>query len=34
MKETEQINYIMCLMLISFMKENESVKIAKELNRF
>lgn len=31
MKETEQINYIVCLMLISFMEENESEKIAKEL---
>lgn len=31
MKETEQINYIVCLMVISFVKENESEKIAEDL---
>lgn len=31
MKETEQINYIVCLMLISLVKENESEKIAEDL---
>lgn len=31
MTEAEKINYIVCMMLISFVKKNKSEKIAKEL---